>query len=370
MGWYDRDYGYKKKITILAAKVSGDETDFPVLISVTHADFKTEANGGHVKNANGYDMVFTNSAETGTLKHEIQRYVSATGEIIFWVKVPSLSSSSNTIIYIYYGKEGVSVDPTTTDTWKTAFTMVQHMHGSAANRLDDSTSNGYDINNDIGDPGYNQPGKIGYCVEFSGNDYLDTGSTWNFGTEHSVSFWLRIDTYKQWTQIIGRTGSMYTAELRSSDGTIAYGIAVGGNVDIRSTANDCGDGDWHHCIVTRDDRASEGKWYIDGVDKTGIANLIDPVDLLIEFIGKLAVWTWSLVGALDEIRIYDEAVTPQWALTEFNNQDAPNEFFTLDSEEEQSSYFTKYTSKTSQEEGGYKSKTSEEGGYRSKTSQE
>ncbi|UCD81121.1 MAG: hypothetical protein JSW26_06745, partial [Desulfobacterales bacterium] len=52
-----------KKISVDSTKVSGssDLSDFPVLVSITNADLKTTTNGGQVTDANGYDIVFTDS---------------------------------------------------------------------------------------------------------------------------------------------------------------------------------------------------------------------------------------------------------------------------------------------------------------------
>jgi hypothetical protein len=142
MVWYDATYGYKKKITIDKTKVLEDCTDFPVLISATDADLKVTGSGGHVQSANGYDIIFTNSTENTKLSHEIETYVSGTGQIAFWVKIPSLSSVNNTIIYMYYGKAGVVANPSTTDTWNANYVVVYHMNDADnSTTVHDSTAN-------------------------------------------------------------------------------------------------------------------------------------------------------------------------------------------------------------------------------------
>jgi hypothetical protein len=75
-------YGYGRSITINGAQVTGSLTNFPVLVSVTLADLRTTANGGQVRNANGYDIVFTTSGCNTTLTYERERYVASTGEFI------------------------------------------------------------------------------------------------------------------------------------------------------------------------------------------------------------------------------------------------------------------------------------------------
>jgi len=49
----------------------------------------------------GNDIVFTNN-NVIKLSHEIESYDSTTGHLVAWMKIPSLSSTVNTSIYMYY----------------------------------------------------------------------------------------------------------------------------------------------------------------------------------------------------------------------------------------------------------------------------
>ena len=63
------------------------------LVSVTDPALKTVANGGHVVNANGYDIGFyADSGGLRNLKWEVEKYNGTTGNLIAWVKIPSVSS--------------------------------------------------------------------------------------------------------------------------------------------------------------------------------------------------------------------------------------------------------------------------------------
>ena len=57
-----RHFGYRRAITIYDAMTPAgcpsSLSDFPVLVSYTDATLKTVANGGHVQNASGYDIIF------------------------------------------------------------------------------------------------------------------------------------------------------------------------------------------------------------------------------------------------------------------------------------------------------------------------
>lgn len=138
--WYNNSWGYRKLITIDHTKVSGTQTSFPVLISSTSTDWKDVANGGFVGKSNGYDILFTADDGTTKLNHEIEKYVNTTGELVAWVNVPSLSSVTDTTLYIYYGNSQASDQQNTTSVWDSNYKMVQHAKGSG--QMNDSTSFG------------------------------------------------------------------------------------------------------------------------------------------------------------------------------------------------------------------------------------
>ena len=54
----------------------------------------------------GDDIVFTDN-DGIKLDHEIESYDSATGHLVAWVNLPLLSTSTDTVIYLYYGNDAV-----------------------------------------------------------------------------------------------------------------------------------------------------------------------------------------------------------------------------------------------------------------------
>jgi hypothetical protein len=126
--WYDTGWGYRNTITIDHDMVANtNQSDFAVLVNSIYPAWKDTANGGHVEQSDGGDILFTSSDGLTKLSHEIERYTSATGELIAWVKVPTVSASSDTIIYIYYGN-AVCADQWATDgsTWLSNYRGVWH----------------------------------------------------------------------------------------------------------------------------------------------------------------------------------------------------------------------------------------------------
>jgi hypothetical protein len=135
-------FDYRKTITIDSSEVTADLTDFPVLISLTgDMDLRTVGDGGDVQNANGYDINFR--ASDGTmLDFEIEEYTSTAGgaTLIAWVRIPNLSSSVDTDIYIYYGNDGVLCSQENpAGVWIADYEGVWHLRETVTDEATDST---------------------------------------------------------------------------------------------------------------------------------------------------------------------------------------------------------------------------------------
>jgi hypothetical protein len=110
---------YRKKITIDKTKVDSNLTDFPILVSLTDANLSTFAQ------SDGRDIYFTASDGTTRLKREIEDYNSTTGTLIAWVKVPSLSSTVDTNIYMHFGNTDEN-NTNDKDVWDSNYVLVHH----------------------------------------------------------------------------------------------------------------------------------------------------------------------------------------------------------------------------------------------------
>lgn len=333
MAWFDATYGYKKKITLDNTKVAGDETDFPVLISVTDNNLRDEANGGHVKHASGYDIIFTNSAEDTQLKHEIELYINTSGLLVYWVKVPSISSTPpSTDIYIYYGKAGVGADPSTTDTWDANFKAVYHMD-DAAGACDDST-----VNVNDGTYAGNLPdkvtGKIGYGQDFDGSgDWIVLPAGAYLTTLGTVEMWTESDDPGGWRQI------WHSFE----DGNNYINFQYDGNMDAFSTGKSGGVNQWDLNVTG----TGVAFHYISLAWQTNDAYLVrDNVDTDIDGACAIAAFspTSSRIGSneggavafdgvIDEVRLSNIRRSNNWLNTTYETQDDPAGFLSWGAEE-------------------------------------
>jgi hypothetical protein len=80
----------------------------------------------------GGDIVFATDAGI-KLDHEIEHY--AGGSLVAWVSVPNLSSTVDTVLYMYYGNAGASDQQNEEAVWSPDYVMVQHLEEEATPKL-------------------------------------------------------------------------------------------------------------------------------------------------------------------------------------------------------------------------------------------
>ena len=192
------DYSYYKVITIDHTKVNGtgSHTNFPLLISIIDSDLDDKAQ------PNGDDIAFANN--TAWLDHEIERYdpnYSPTeAQLIAWVRIPFLSTSIDTTIFIFYGNSTMGNRENPTGVWNSKYKGVWHLKEDPGpgfpGDIKDSTINGNHGTAEIMGSSDREEGQIGYCFGFDGDadpDYVDIGYV---GPEliNTVEFWMNPDS--------------------------------------------------------------------------------------------------------------------------------------------------------------------------------
>ncbi|MTI89591.1 MAG: DUF2341 domain-containing protein [Balneolaceae bacterium] len=316
-------YSYRKKFVIDAADVTSNLTDFPVLVSLTDTDFRSTANGGRVENSNGYDIVFTSSDGSTQLNHEMEAYDASTGEIRFWVRFSSLSSSSNTEFYIYYGKSGVS-DQSTASTWNSDYLLVYHMDDSGSQT--DATSNSHDATYD---GTTSTTGAIGDGRNFS-SEYIEIPdqADLRLTSDITISMWINGSN-------LGSTGPDLITKGSYTEAYSAYFFSEitfrdnGGNTVEGSSLSD---GTQYYLTFTND--GSSSSIYLDGNEITYSTN-----DGPLSFNGSntnplyiSSNGTYAYSGMMDEVRLSQVARSAGWIETEYTNQSDPANFYTEEAE--------------------------------------
>jgi len=343
-GWYDGHWTYRKVITVQSSKVETTETSFPVLVSVTDPNLRSTGNGGHVAEASGYDIIFTDDDDVLLLDFEIESWNSTTGEIQAWVE-SDISTTVDKVIYMYYGNSSATDISDATGVWDVNYVMVQHMQETdidggdgdikdSTQYVNNGTTYAMDISNQVA-------GKIGGSFDFDDNetDYINFGSDSNIDitNEITVEFWIK-------AVFDGAYGTI--ARKLDANGWVIQSNDSGTNARARVDTSG-GQNQWNYLSTTLD-----GFWHkitctwANGVEKHYNNNVLvldstyshgggfdaDSADLLV------GASSGELYGIIDEFRISNIARSENWIETEYNNQNSPETFLAFGSEERDSYY--------------------------------
>jgi RHS repeat-associated protein len=335
-------YQYRRVAVIDHTRVANtDQTDFPVLISGTYPDMATISNGGKVRNPNGYDIIFTADAAGQThLDHEIDSYDPATGKVSFWVRIPSLSHTSDTVIYQFYGNSSVTASQQNKSSlWGAAhYVTAYHLGTPVSLSLADSTSSGNDLSN-FGGVGAGS-GIIGGAASVAPSNYLYRTSPAQVPVGSSVrtmETWFKFSSLPTSDTEIAAYGDNYGNGRR-------WGLwySPGGTIFIETYYYSAyfswtADTNWHHAVAELPvgcNTPSCAKFFFDGVQQSfltqggaGIVNTV-PAELRLNGVPTMGAG-WSFLGLMDEFRIANDAKTADWIATEYNNQFSPDTFAVL-----------------------------------------
>jgi len=136
--WWNTSWQYRKPITIDSSKVDSDLTDFPVLVKLNSSNIdysKTQDSG--------QDIRFVAWDNTTELDYEIELW-NESGNSYVWVKIPSVSSSSDTKFWIYYGNPSATDGQNPSGVWDSNYAGIWHLSETETNTREDSTSNSND----------------------------------------------------------------------------------------------------------------------------------------------------------------------------------------------------------------------------------
>ncbi len=342
-------YQHYRKIDVDGSKVIGsNQNGFPVLVCFNGSapcnqsvpELKNIANGGVVTSSAGNDIIFTSdSGGQNILPFEKEKYVSATGEAIYWVKL-SLTQGSPTSFYIFYGNSGDTDHSNKNAVWNSNYKGVWHLDESSGVSVLDSTSNSWNGTKLASNqPNVLSAGKIGAAQSFANRgfwsdyDYINLSSYAHGNANFTTSFWFYVTD--AWARIDAFSSSNSSAAALSwawnsngSDGV--YSV----NLNSASYSNNpLIYRSWHYLTTVRTSITNVDT-YIDGIK---FGSTLGPYDvnrtLTVDFLGQVPGMTSATRIYLDEARFSTVANSAGWIQTEYNNQSSPSTFYTLGAEQ-------------------------------------
>ena len=331
---------YRKLITINHTMVAGDLEFFPVLISISDIDLKQKAQN------DGDDILFMDGAGTATrVFHELEEFDSITGQLIAWVNISSLSSTADTLIYMYYGNMDSDEQQCPEKTWDSNYKSVYHMNDATPLTIADSTFNEY-IGTKVAVNSPNEAnGKIGKNQDFDGvNDYVQYTNPVIPVGKKTISTWMnRYSTDGSYAVILASSTG-----ISSSDSGTGWGINDGARLLQCFLGNGHTSGHymtvtvpipdthvWHYYTMTYDETTLQV--YIDGilVGSTTSKSGSEATPTYNLRIGKTnhPNYEYLLNAGLDELRISNTSRSNAWILTSYRTMNDPMNFFSVGPEE-------------------------------------
>ncbi len=371
-----RSFRYRKNITVQHTRVSGDLTDYPVLIDILDYDLYTGCQ------SDGADIIFVSGSNI--LSHEIERFdqdydiVLGRARLTAWVKT-NLSASVDTVITMYYGNSLVNSITDTEAVWTQDYLAVWHLNETVTDEATtgthyDSTSGDYDGNQDGNDEVNTL---FSYGQRFDGTDdminvTLDKGldptgdvtiSGWfrldnNFGASSATSQVIMAKFFSPDDDMhIVLVGSDYTRDP-VAPGSFVFKVENNDNTKyIWTQTTSWTAGQWYYFVCTMDaSNPSNNQIYINGqpdmnITTTGAAvysNLTysahwgiggGETDSQLPWLGAMAMYGGWFDGSIDEVRISNVDRTNQlgWIPTAYSNQRFSSTFYNVGSESERPS---------------------------------
>ena len=355
--WYDSTWGFRKRISVDPYKVSGTSghTNFPMLFSVTDPDLADTGSGGGVASSTAGDILFIDW-EGNKIDHEIEKYTNTTGELVAWVEMPFVSSTSTRTIHMYYGNAAASYQPTNSATWNDNYAGVWHLDEG-----DSTDADFYKDSKGILDAGNSRDGtlvdadadttaatgKADGALDFNGDaDYLDIDGYKGISgsAARTVSGWFK--TSATGVQPLVFWGSDNGAEIGTGFAHYIESGVFWGRFYSSRTYNggtNFNDGEGHHFATTYPSggQLQTSVVYIDGnsisltfANGTTVLNTGTTLDVHWANGGRNQGATLNyLDGMLDEIRLSSTDLTESWVKTEYNNQSRPTSFYSYGGQE-------------------------------------
>ena len=321
-----------------------DQINFPFLFRGTYTYLATQANGGVVVSTNGYDIIFsTDPNGASLLPHEIETYSSTTGNVNMWTQVPTVSHSTDTILYLFYGNPAITTSQqNVTGVWDNNYRGVWHMGDHAANAMvANSTTWGDAGTAQQNTSALTTTGEVDGALKFNGgSDYVGVTQNGHFtlsGSPFTLSGWLDDDSSAGALSSTGHRiiswydGSKNIQLALSADSTatmrqVAVKNSAGPGIPQGTSSGNMATG-WHYGVATFD--GSNYKVYVDGNLSTGSggANLTQFTgNSTTLYIGQRGNGAY-VSGALDEIRISSTARSADWIAAEYCNQSGSCVFY-------------------------------------------
>jgi methionine-rich copper-binding protein CopC len=344
--WAYDEWESRLRLTVNSSQVSSDLTEFPVYVNMSHfpAGFFSGA-----KSDGGDIRVSTLDGSPCATEIVAIDTANGTGEMHF--KAPLLSSSSDTVFWVYYNNANARMlngahKYGSQNVWSNGYVAVYHMHEDPAEAgalIKDSTrylnhgtpQGGMTIDDSV--VGYLGNGN---ALDFDGaNDYINLGDTEvvDFGTgDFEFSAWAKTNNTSLQQMLFGkdRVGARQFEFRTSGSGGIRFSYWTSASMVYRDQSNILQDTSWHYVVALK--RGTSFEIYQDGVlagsgTTGGSHGSVDATSAPLRIASReYSGFESYFDGEIDEARIANRANSAAWINAVYNNQNNPSAFYTIE----------------------------------------
>lgn len=329
------DWGRRCAITVNDAVIDSTLTDFTAIVRTQDLPSEMfDVDGSYPALDGGGDIRFTSdSAGTTRLACDVRTFVTdnnpANGVADIAVKIPSVSSSADTTIYVWYNKTGVT-QPGPSDTYGRnnaydsdylAVYSLDENPSASSPQFTDRTGNGYS-GTTAGNP-TNGTGVAGDDVVFDGTgDAISLPDLPSFSSDFALSCWAKTpETTGNYTVLSLNTAPFLEiwAGTFGSDSSFSWKAYSGAFVSgVHMQSGVAADNNYTHLGLRRS--SGTNALFVNGASTATYSNsetFTNPAPYIGARPGAPPSIFWD--GAIDEVRISSDTRADAWIKAEYEN---------------------------------------------------
>lgn len=339
--WFNENWSNRIQLTIRASEVDDDLTNFPVYVDLS--DFSSAFFSN--LNADGGDIRVTEGDGTTEVPREVvsASTTAETGELYF--RATSISSSTDTTFYIYYGNSGASDYAVTAtngaeNVWSNGYVLVSHQNDETTSSVVNSADGSADGSKDVANqPQESTSGWIYEAQDFGGTGHIEVPNVGSGAANITISAWINPDNLTG----SGDTSTYgFTIFSAHSSGNYTWLVAGGNGLDPNEISF-CAFSSSASCDTSTGANLSTGEWrYVSATAVDGGAATIRTEETEVHSFTSDGGGAWNSVstigdlrpdreiefeGLIDEVQISNVVRSVAWQDATYRNQATTTDFY-------------------------------------------
>ena len=330
-------FTYYTPFVIKAGQVPSSQSNFVALIwPANDTRFKTTGNGGHVQNSSGFDIrPYSDPQLTSALTYELVSgtYSATNGTFMMWVKITAVDGG---VVYLGYGDSGLTTDGSDgPNTWSNGFVGVFHFGDGTTlatkNSVDGTTGTASSVT-----AGSDSTGNYASFVAAS-NSKIDYGDV--FDVVASTAFfssWIKLTSFGGGGR--GRVvdkGFISNGYAFYADSSQPNAMVMENDPDVSfSNTNTVVTATWQHWFASSN--GSNCSFFLNASavgSPAATTAYVANGDSCVIGAATGGGNTRNYDGLIRELRFGTGTRSANWITAEYNNQNAPNTFWTIGMEQ-------------------------------------